>query len=50
LAEIVRCILCLRDGKWPPRIGDVQEVDVEAAKRMLEDAEVDTTIPSGGPR
>jgi TRAP-type mannitol/chloroaromatic compound transport system permease small subunit len=50
IAEVVRCILCLRDGKWPPRLGDVQEVDIEAAKRMLEDAEVDTPIATGGPR
>jgi TRAP-type mannitol/chloroaromatic compound transport system permease small subunit len=50
LAEVVRCILCLRDGAWPPRLSDVQEVDVEAAKRMLEDAEVDTTVSNGNAR
>jgi TRAP-type mannitol/chloroaromatic compound transport system permease small subunit len=37
LAEIVRCVMCIRDGVWPPRIGDVQEVDIEAARRMLDD-------------
>jgi TRAP-type mannitol/chloroaromatic compound transport system permease small subunit len=44
LAEVARCVMCIRDGTWPPRESDVQEVDVEAAKRMLEDA----NINSGG--
>lgn len=48
MAEVARCILCLRDGRWPPRLSDVQEVDIEAAKRMLEDAELDTTLSAGG--
>lgn len=26
LAEITRCIACLRHGHWPPRPGDVQEL------------------------
>jgi TRAP-type mannitol/chloroaromatic compound transport system permease small subunit len=50
LAEIMRCILCLRDGRWPARLSDVQEVDVEAAKRMLEDAELHTTVQTEGTR
>src|SRR2546429_3856924 len=28
LAEIVRCIECLRTGAWPPRLSDVEEIDV----------------------
>jgi TRAP-type mannitol/chloroaromatic compound transport system permease small subunit len=28
LAEIVRCIECLRTGAWPPRLDDVEEIDV----------------------
>lgn len=50
LAEVARCILCLRDGRWPPRLGDVQEVDVEAAKRLLEEAELDTRVTTGDTR
>ena len=30
--EIVRCVLCLKAGKWPSRIQDVEEVDVEKLK------------------
>jgi len=28
VAEIVRCIVCLRTGQWPPRLDDVEEIDV----------------------
>jgi hypothetical protein len=28
LAEIVRCIICLRTGAWPGRLKDVAEIDV----------------------
>ena len=35
LAEIARCVLCLRDGEWPSRTEDVEEVDVEKLKKMV---------------
>ena len=28
LAEILRCIACLRTGAWPARLEDVEEIDV----------------------
>jgi TRAP-type mannitol/chloroaromatic compound transport system permease small subunit len=28
LAEMVRCVVCLRTGVWPPRLEDVAEIDV----------------------
>jgi TRAP-type mannitol/chloroaromatic compound transport system permease small subunit len=28
LAEILRCIVCLRTGAWPERLNDVEEIDV----------------------
>lgn len=33
--EIVRCIVCLRDGDWPSREEDVEEVDVDKLKAMV---------------
>jgi TRAP-type mannitol/chloroaromatic compound transport system permease small subunit len=27
-AEIVRCLVCVRTGRWPARIEDVEEIDV----------------------
>ena len=35
IVEIVRCITCLRDGEWPSREQDVEEVDVEKLKQMV---------------
>jgi TRAP-type mannitol/chloroaromatic compound transport system permease small subunit len=35
VVEIIRCVLCLRDGHWPPREGDVEEVDVDKLKEMV---------------
>jgi TRAP-type mannitol/chloroaromatic compound transport system permease small subunit len=28
VAEIIRCIVCLRTGEWPQRLHDVEEIDV----------------------
>ena len=33
--EIIRCITCLRQGDWPSRQQDVQEVDVDKLKQMV---------------
>ncbi len=35
IAEIVRCIQCLKQGKWPSREEDVKEVDVDELKEMV---------------
>jgi TRAP-type mannitol/chloroaromatic compound transport system permease small subunit len=35
LAEIARCVLCLRSGEWPSRQEDVEEVDVDKLKEMV---------------
>jgi len=34
-AEIARCVMCLRSGEWPSRVQDVQEVDVDKLKKMV---------------
>ena len=28
IAEIIRCVVCLRTGEWPSRLKDVAETDV----------------------
>ena len=33
--EIVRCIQCIKTGAWPSREDDVQEVDVDKLKEMV---------------
>jgi TRAP-type mannitol/chloroaromatic compound transport system permease small subunit len=35
IVEIIRCIICIRDGEWPSREEDVEEVDVEKLKAMV---------------
>jgi TRAP-type mannitol/chloroaromatic compound transport system permease small subunit len=35
IVEIIRCIICLRDGVWPSREADVEEVDVEKLKQEV---------------
>jgi TRAP-type mannitol/chloroaromatic compound transport system permease small subunit len=35
VVEIIRCIGCLREGKWPTREHDVEEVDVDKLKDMV---------------
>jgi len=27
IAEVLRCILCIRDNRWPPRLHDVEELE-----------------------
>jgi TRAP-type mannitol/chloroaromatic compound transport system permease small subunit len=35
LVEIVRCLVCIREGAWPSREQDVEEVDVDKLKQMV---------------
>jgi TRAP-type mannitol/chloroaromatic compound transport system permease small subunit len=35
IVEIIRCIICLKQGEWPSREEDVQEVDVDKLKAMV---------------
>jgi TRAP-type mannitol/chloroaromatic compound transport system permease small subunit len=51
IVEIVRCIVCLKQGYWPSREEDVEEVDVEKLKKMVhvkdEDiAKLDALVPA----
>ncbi len=35
IVEIIRCIVCLQTGEWPQRMSDVEEVDVNKLKEMV---------------
>jgi len=39
--EMFRCIVCLRQGKWPSREADVEEVDVDKLKEMVHVTDAD---------
>jgi len=36
IVEIIRCVICIKQGKWPSREQDVQEVDVDKLKEMVD--------------
>ena len=36
IVEMIRCILCIKEGKWPSRIQDVEEVDVAKLKATVQ--------------
>jgi TRAP-type mannitol/chloroaromatic compound transport system permease small subunit len=35
IVEMVRCVVCIKQGEWPSRGEDVEEVDVEKLKAMV---------------
>jgi len=35
VVEIIRCIICIKQGAWPSRQRDVEEVDVDKLKEMV---------------
>jgi TRAP-type mannitol/chloroaromatic compound transport system permease small subunit len=39
--EIIRCIQCMQRGEWPSREQDVEEVDVEKLKEMVDVKDTD---------
>jgi len=47
LVEIVRCIVCIRQGYWPSREEDVEEVDVDKLKEMVHAEDVEAASAAG---
>ena len=48
IVEIIRCVICLKQGYWPSREEDVEEVDVDKLKEMVHvQAEDVGSIPAG---
>jgi TRAP-type mannitol/chloroaromatic compound transport system permease small subunit len=43
LAEIARCVVCLRRGAWPPRLKDAQEMDV-VEQQLARSTHVDESV------
>lgn len=35
VAEIIRCVVCIRSGEWPQRLHDVEEEDIDQIKELL---------------
>ncbi len=56
IVEIIRCAICIRQGEWPSRERDVEEVDVGKLKDMVHVKDEDIAkldefvVPHGGTR
>jgi TRAP-type mannitol/chloroaromatic compound transport system permease small subunit len=37
IVEILRCAVCLHQGSWPARMKDVEEIDLEELRALVED-------------
>ncbi len=42
IVEIIRCVICLKQGEWPSREEDVEEVDIGKLREMVHVKEEDT--------
>ena len=47
IVEIIRCVICLKQGYWPSREEDVEEVDVDKLKEMVHVKDEDLAVPAG---
>jgi TRAP-type mannitol/chloroaromatic compound transport system permease small subunit len=43
LAEVMRAVICLREGEWPPRLHDVEELE----KQLMTDKKLQKAIAEG---
>ena len=43
LAEILRCVVCLRTGRWPARLKDAQEMDV-VEQQLASSTHIDESV------
>ena len=52
IAEIIRCVICIRTGAWPSKEEDVEEVDVDKLKEMVhvKDADIEALDKSLTPQ
>ena len=54
IVEIIRCVVCIQQGQWPTREEDVEEVDVDKLKQMVQVGDDDIAkldqyvAPAGG--
>jgi TRAP-type mannitol/chloroaromatic compound transport system permease small subunit len=48
IVEIIRCVICIKQGYWPSREEDVEEVDVGKLKEMVHVTDADLQVPAKG--
>lgn len=47
IAEIIRCVICIRQGAWPQRLHDVEETESVVIKEHLQKQAEDVQVASG---
>lgn len=47
LAETIRCIICLRQGAWPPRLHDVEELETAIVAEQQDRARIQQELRVG---
>ncbi len=48
LAQVCRCIICLRTGAWPPHLEDVEELEKVLAQEHAKEEQRQTTVAGEG--
>jgi TRAP-type mannitol/chloroaromatic compound transport system permease small subunit len=48
IAEVLRCIICVRTGQWPERLHDVEETEAAALQRAKDEKAASAAAASGG--
>ena len=48
IAEIIRCMICIRDGAWPQRLHDVEETESVIIRELQHHEKQEPTLPNPG--
>ena len=46
-AEVLRCVVCLREGAWPARLHDVEELETQILREHAQKAAAGQAAPQG---
>jgi len=47
IAEVIRCIICIREGRWPQRLHDVEETESLVIKEHMQKQAEDVRVEPG---
>jgi TRAP-type mannitol/chloroaromatic compound transport system permease small subunit len=47
-AEVLRCMLCIRDGKWPARLHDVEELEKQIIEQHAREVAAQAPATANG--
>lgn len=50
LAEVARCVICLKTGRWPRRLDDVHDIDATTAEAYIDKTALDSVQDAEGGR